>query len=808
MAPPALVNLDNYSDVSFRDTVIRHQNQVAPSANIIRKLYHHVTGNTANLSAADVVSVDGSGQGQWDLMLSTAANRLNANTITTGNMTTLSANSIISVRQATTTIRSTNVIVGNLTVTGTLSSNSPSITELGTLSSLDISGLTSTTNLSVSGISDFDATIFKKTVRTLGASFGSFSEICDIDSPAINSYTVELDIVDTILSKKYLFVVSPSTTTSGNFQRLLPLYATEEANIHVEMSLVSGSTAHARLRLVRTTGAASSVHCHFKISYMKSTALDFIELDGAGTVTPVSAIYTNTALTQVRGRVGINTSAPSVPLDVVGAANVSGNVTAAHVSATSLSGILSTAAQPSITSVGTLTGLTAASALLANQTFRNLSKTLSSVHNAFSLICEIAGSNAYSFDLTIAQAVSGSSISKVYTGTMQFNSTSDNWRRLVPLSSSGPSSSKDYAVDIKVANSSAQLRLVRTDTTGTAPEDGFSCSLYIRNSNFPVTVTDLVTVGTGATSVGVYKNTLITQVDGRVGVGNDNPTAPLDVTGNINMSTGSLLLMNNTPVLSATALGSGVTSSSLTSFGNVTELTVNGPTKIANRIMRSFQRDFTTFSGASICSITNSGGAFNLDLAVAQSRDHNSVAQRYVIPVFFNATNNAWHNVVPISTSGPTANDLLLQIRVTGTIGGACTTTLRIYRILPTGANESGLGINIEMVLTQSSESPVTIVEQTLGVTPDPSTDIYTGTIYNGTLITQSASGKCVGINKLIPDGSVALDVGGSVRCPNVSFESKWRIRYDINSDALVIQRNTGNVTHTSWVTTSILAQM
>ena len=156
MAPPALVNLDSFSDVQFRDVIHRNQSLVAPSANIISKLYTHVSGTSANVSAADVVSIDASQQGQWDLMLSTSTRRLNANTITTDNTASWSANSIISVRQASTTIRSANVIVGNLnatTITGAIQTAAqPGITSVGTLGSLNVSGNASVTgNLTVSG---------------------------------------------------------------------------------------------------------------------------------------------------------------------------------------------------------------------------------------------------------------------------------------------------------------------------------------------------------------------------------------------------------------------------------------------------------------------------------------------------------------------------------------------------------------------------------------------------------------------------------------------------------------------------------
>ena len=73
--------------------------------------------------------------------------------------------------------------------------------------------------------------------------------------------------------------------------------------------------------------------------------------------------------------------------------------------------------------------ITSASGLIANQTFRSFSKTLSPVQNAFSHICDITGSNAYGFDLTVSQSVSGISISKYYAGTMSIGPTTAGWRR-------------------------------------------------------------------------------------------------------------------------------------------------------------------------------------------------------------------------------------------------------------------------------------------------------------------------------------------------------------------------------------------
>lgn len=77
-------------------------------------------------------------------MLSTSADRLDANIITTANTTTWSEKSMISVRKATTTIRSTKVDVNNLTVTGMLGVDQLSMTSLKLDGEMNVGGVLST----------------------------------------------------------------------------------------------------------------------------------------------------------------------------------------------------------------------------------------------------------------------------------------------------------------------------------------------------------------------------------------------------------------------------------------------------------------------------------------------------------------------------------------------------------------------------------------------------------------------------------------------------------------------------------------
>ncbi len=217
-----------------------------------------------------------------------------------------------------------------------------------------------------------------------------------------------------------------------------------------------------------------------------------------------------------------------------------------------------------------LRNITATNALIGHKTSQYFTRTLGSTERDFSFICDITGSNAYSFELSVAQSVSGNSITKYYTGTMQFNATGGLWNRLIPLNSSGSrvTTSVDWAVDIRASNSTAFLRLVRTDTSELGGTTGFQCLLTVSNSLSPVTLIDSEATGTGASNSGVYQNTLITQVDGRVGVGTDEPTVLLDVMGDIN-TTGKLSVSNRASLGSVLVGGSIDIGSSHIKLGNI-----------------------------------------------------------------------------------------------------------------------------------------------------------------------------------------------------------------------------------------------
>ena len=174
--------LDNFDDIVVRDVQHRHQFQSTSSGNIIRHLYSHVTGNTANVSAAEIVSADGSGQGQWDLLLNTSTRRLVANAITTANAASLTANAVISIRPGNVFLRSANVTVnGNLNVSQTLVATTA---RFGTCIFDGIVSGNGVTNVVTSGSTDLVTSggVFTALANVSGGGF-----VPDPDQPTIRS---------------------------------------------------------------------------------------------------------------------------------------------------------------------------------------------------------------------------------------------------------------------------------------------------------------------------------------------------------------------------------------------------------------------------------------------------------------------------------------------------------------------------------------------------------------------------------------------------------------------------------------------
>jgi len=225
---------------------------------------------------------------------------------------------------------------------------------------------------------------------------------------------IHLSVVESsALDRSYRFTIKESTAgLTAGWRRLVPYDKTEKflnenpwaVNVIVEKNIVAGMPeSHVNLRLIRTktgnTANATTLACKV-IAYASvgDTAM-ITDLIGTGPNATTSGIFDGALVTQIDGFVGINTDNPSHTLDVSGnvntssayliggnvaltssalgesvmtsnlttvgnlsSLNVAGNVVAGNVSGAAVSGIdlfgaVRTAAQPHITSVGTLSSL-------------------------------------------------------------------------------------------------------------------------------------------------------------------------------------------------------------------------------------------------------------------------------------------------------------------------------------------------------------------------------------------------------------------------------------------------------------------
>ena len=796
MGVPDIVDLDTSSDTRFRDIYARHHNRmITRSGNLIRTVYHHVSGAQANVSAAEIVSLDATENAQYDLILRNSTAPLSTANLTNANISTWSASSLLSLRQDTTSIRSTSLAVNSLSATSL--NVAP-----GTLNKMD----------------NFVVQSFQKTLVT-GA--GAATEICNI-TQTHGIYTAELDIIqsnsiNTNISRSYKFI-SWYNATNNTWRRLVPLASTgnNAQQWGVEIRVNNDVTT---LRLVRLSGSATSgFECVLKISQPRATPVSIANstvTENAGNVMFSTTIHDNSVIGQSLGRVGIGTDTPTQLLTVAGAANVQsltvtgdatfdGNVLRVDsgnnrvgISTTNpnyaldvtgdvntsgvlriggtqvLSGTtLNTALQSNITTLGTLTGLslgTAGTATLASTVIQTFQKTLPTASGNVSEICVITGTNlTFAGHLYVVQAETGKACLVyplcVSAQTGSAGTTSGAWQRLVPQCSISLPSVFGVAVEISVdaaVNGTCKLRLVRVATAGT--NANIECVLVLQQSRSnPITITDSTTTASGQTLATVFfkGGTTLAQVNGNVGIGTDTPTDLLTVTGSANVR--SLVVAGDATFnVNTLCVDAGNTR---VNVGGTLEATGTNHLIDATQLITLTRTISTSVlgNGQTIGTLRYTAPV-TVDLRLNQSVDaNNRMTKTYTFPLlpdYVTADGDSlpYVRVLPISTSwDTTTNDIGLDLSTTGT-GNA------FLSLVQTSANPGVSGANVQVSMTlHYNKQATTIFTPTNTFYLSNVSSGIASSIYKATPMTQTFAGT-VGILRGTPAPGYAMDVNGDV---------------------------------------------
>ncbi len=359
--------------------------------------------------------------------------------------------------------------------------------------------------------------------RVKGVEIGRFdsSGNLKIGTTTTTAPTVRLDISGGEARVNSGSATSTALTTTGRIGVNQP-----SPTVDLDVSGVSRMAALSATSTALTTVGRIGVN----------TASPTVDLDVTGAARLTASSATNTALTTV-GRIGVNTAAPTVDLDVTGASRM------AALSATNTA----------LTTVGRIGVNTAAPTVDLDVTGASRMAALSATNTALTTVGRIGVNTASpTVDLDVTGAARMSALSATNTALTTTGRIGVN------------TASPTVDLDVTGIMRASTGLILGTNTTAMSPD---GCSLDINNS---IIALSRFTSGGNGMAIGVHRPSganisFITNetaipmtlgtagqeriritADGKVGIGTNNPTVALEVTGIMRASTGLILGTNTT----------------------------------------------------------------------------------------------------------------------------------------------------------------------------------------------------------------------------------------------------------------------
>lgn len=308
-------------------------------------------------------------------------------------------------------------------------------------------------------------------------------------------------------------------------------------------------------------------------------------------------------LNETKTRVGINNTTPTEALDVIGNVVVSNTISAGgSVSAASFVGTLTTALQPNIQTVGTLTDLNVTGTITAGTvsatTYLNLPAPPSTLPITLDTTNNRVGINNITPTETLdvvgnilsTGSVSASTLSGTLSTNSQPNITSVGTLSSLNVTGAITSGSVSATTLAGTLSSSSQPNITSVGTLSSLAVTGAITAGSVSATSFSGTLStaaqpNITSVGTLGSltvtgDVAIDSSTLkVDSTNNRVGICNTSPTEALDVTGNIKAS-GSVTATTISGTLSTAA------QPNVTSVGTLSSLNVSGDVNIDSNTLR------------------------------------------------------------------------------------------------------------------------------------------------------------------------------------------------------------------------------